>query len=491
MTKNRLAASVAALALFLPSAARAQAQYVAQGDSPEWLKDRRYNEGPGVREGDLELHPGIAGEVGYDSNWFLRSSSNGGFVNSGPSTPPVPALVFRITPSLYLSTLGPQRTEGDVAPQPPSIRFRAGINATYREFIGVSSDSVASQPQNDISKQQNVGGSADARLEIAPERPLGAALFASFGRTILPNAGTANPNFSFNRDDVGAGGELIVVPGSGTLDWHFGYQFHDTLFEQSDGVPYDNTSNQLYTRGRWKFRPRTSLIYDASLGFINYTNGTEALQAGLVNSTPIRARIGLNGLITDRFALVALVGWGASFYNDAASNQSQYDSVIGQAELKWFLSASPGLAHSTDLGLALSWIALGYTRDFTNSYVGNFFGQDRGYLRFSYFFSGRTLVTLEGGAAAIEYPNMIWTATGDPRHSSFTDVRADATLFGEYRFTDSFGLNATLRYTQNFSNNSLPEFDEGRVLPNPSPAAGSYDMAWNRFEAFLGVRWFL
>ena len=74
MTKKGLVAIAALLALLLPSGAYAQA-LVAQGDSPQWLKDRRYAEGVGVREGDLELHPGIAGEVGYDSNWFLRSSS--------------------------------------------------------------------------------------------------------------------------------------------------------------------------------------------------------------------------------------------------------------------------------------------------------------------------------------------------------------------------------------------------------------------------------
>ena len=288
MTKNGLAATAALFASLLPSAAYAQAQYVAQGDSPQWLKDRHYNEGAGIREGDFELHPGIAGEVGYDSNWFLRSSSNNGFVNSGPSTPPIPALVFRVTPSLYLSTLGPQRREGDVSAEPPGIRFRAGVNATYREFIGVSSDAVASQPQNDVSKQRNIGGSADARLEIAPERPFGAALFASFARTILPNAGTADPNLSFNRDDVGVGGEFVAQPGSGTLDWHFGYQFHDTLFEQSTGVPYDNTSNQLYTRGRWRFRPRTSLIYDATFGYFNYANqgGRPERRPGQLDADP-------------------------------------------------------------------------------------------------------------------------------------------------------------------------------------------------------------
>src|SRR5450432_1616003 len=35
-----------------------------------WLSDRRYGEGIGVRVGNLELHPGIAAEAGYDSNYF-------------------------------------------------------------------------------------------------------------------------------------------------------------------------------------------------------------------------------------------------------------------------------------------------------------------------------------------------------------------------------------------------------------------------------------
>ncbi len=69
-------------------------------------------------------------------------------------------------------------------------------------------------------------------------------------------------------------------------------------------------------------------------------------------------------------------------------------------------------------------------------------------------------------------------------HDGFTDVRADATIFGEYRFTNTFGLNSTLRFTGNFSKTQLPLNDLG--IPN-----GVYDMGWRRYEAYLGARWFL
>jgi hypothetical protein len=499
MTKKGHAPIAVAVALLVSRAAYAQEQFVPQADTPQWLKDRRYNEGAGVRAGDLEIHPGIAGEVGYDSNWLLRSDKSG-FDNSGPNYPPIPALEFRITPSLYLSTLGPQRREGDVAAQPPDVTFRMGVNATYREFVGLSSDPTVKSSTcgvycvaNDIASQRNIGGAADAHLDIAPERPLGASLFASYARVIYPNSGTADPNQSFTQDLVSVGGEFVTQPGGGTLDWHFGYQFHDTLFEDSPGVGFDNTTHELYTRGRWKFRPRTALIYDATLRFLSYGDANRAAEQGLVNSTPVRARIGLNGLITDRFAALALVGWGASFYDTSKlKTESQYDSVIGQAELKWFLTASPGIAAASEMTLALSTISLGYARDFSNSYLGNYYGSDRGYLRFDYFFGGRALVSLAGGLGAVEYPKMYWLDPmnlGKLRSNSFTDLRADATLFGEYRLTDAFGINATLRYTANFSSNAVP--DNPTVAAGNCTGVGCYDMSWTRFEGFLGVRYFL
>ncbi len=52
----------------------------------------------------------------------------------------------------------------------------------------------------------------------------------------------------------------------------------------------------------------------------------------------VRSRIGMNGLITSRFSLLALVGWAGTFYDQRpGQGPQQFDSITGQAELKWSL----------------------------------------------------------------------------------------------------------------------------------------------------------
>jgi len=51
----------------------------------------------------------------------------------------------------------------------------------------------------------------------------------------------------------------------------------------------------------------------------------------------------------------------------------------------------------------------------------------------------------------------------------------NSTLFGEYRVADSVGINATLRYTANLTDQVV----------------NTDQLKWNRFEGFIGVRWFL
>ncbi len=444
-----------------------------------WLQDRRFQEGEGWRpgNGDVELHPGVGAEVGYDSNWFERSNKTG-FSNSAPNAPVEDAGVLKVTPSISIRTLGPQRKEGDINPPLPTIAFNGGASLTYEEFLLAPSD---------LRDQRNASINANARLDVLPGHPFGFAVYGDYSRAINPNRG--DPNLSFNSDLVGAGLELIAQPGSGTLDWRLGYNIHANIFEDSSAQGFNNFQHNIYTKGRWKFRPRTGLLYDASFQIRDYNNAGEAVDA-LHNSTPFRTRIGMEGLVTPRFSFLGMVGYGSTFTLNGQSPQiKQYDSVIGQAELKFFLTANPSNPEQpSNVSLTLSSIAIGYNRDFQNSYLGDYYGSDRGYAKIQYMFAGRVLASLEGGIGAIEYPDIYYTGQAAPAANAFTDIRADGTFFGEYRFSNTFGLNTTIRYTANISNTVLPASLATGAAGAP---ALPYDMNWRRFEAYIGARWFL
>src|SRR5882757_2756286 len=99
MKPSRLTCALIGLALGYSSSAFAQEQ--------TWLKDRRYGEGIGIRTGDLEFHIGAAGEFGYDSNYFLRAGTQ--------NEPIIDTFRLRLTPSVSLSTVSPQRREAEGA----------------------------------------------------------------------------------------------------------------------------------------------------------------------------------------------------------------------------------------------------------------------------------------------------------------------------------------------------------------------------------------
>jgi len=444
MKPSRLTCAVLGLGLGYSSAAFAQDQV--------WLRDRRYTEGIGIRAGDLELHPGIAAEFGYDTNYFLRSKNEG----------EIDTFRLRITPSFSLATISPQRreAEGGGAPEPPKVTFRAGVAASYSEFIATKSEN-----QDALSKQRNVAGLGNLQLNILPGRPWGGDLYADFLRSVQPSD---DPNFNFNRINARFGGGLVWTPGGGMFDWRLGYEYGLTYFEDTAFRHFSNDQHQINTRGRWRFLPRTAFMYDASVAFVHYNNGPTA---GQLDSDPVRARLGLNGLVTPSFALLAMVGWGSSFYKGA--NAQQFDSVIGQAELKWFITPNPGL-DPAGATLSLSTAAIGYLRDFYNSYLGDYFVRDRGYVNFTHFFGGRFLLVVDGGLASVRYPT-VYNENRAEIHSAFGTLRAHASLFGEYRIADTFGINTTFRYTSNITDVRI----------------NNDELGWKRFEVFIGARWFM
>ncbi|MEO7328379.1 MAG: hypothetical protein ABI193_07365 [Minicystis sp.] len=437
---------------------------VASAQTQTWLSDRKYTEGIGIRVGDFELHPGAAAEFGYDSNYYRRA----------PEENPIGALRFRLTPSFSISTLTKARRDSAPSTTQPDFEFRAAISATYNEFFPISGGRDETD-RAQMSNDRNVSADLDLRLGIMPGRTWSGSIYAGVVRALTPsnNGLNADPNGSnnsihevdgFRRILPRAGGEIAYTPGSGLLDWRLGYQFSGTFFESANFNQLSNIQNQIETRGRWRFLPRTALIYDARFGFITYPNPT-----GKTASHPMRAMLGVSGLVTNTFSVQAMIGWGASFYTPKP--QEDFNSVIGRAEAKWFLAPGP----SESASASLSTISVGFSRDFFDSFIGTYLERDRGYIDFSYFFGGRFLLVFNGGAGPIVYPKI-----DALKLAAFADIRIDASLFGEYRFKDTFGVNANVRYNQNISGTSI------------SINSGDPDyFKWNEIEAYLGFRWFM
>lgn len=450
-----------------------------------WIADRALGEGPGIRTGDFEWHPGVAAEFGYDSNFFQRADSQVERDSIGPIVDP---LRLRITPSLTLRTLD---RRAELAPgergAPPKLRFQLAADAAYNEFFAIDPEF-----EDVLNRQRRLSGGVGADLVLLPERPWSVDTHALYRRTVEPsNLGSLVGDF--DRHTLNAGGGLTWRPGGGLFEWRFiGYDLRATFFEDAGFDSFNNLDHRFETQGRWRFLPRSALVYDAHYQLIRYTGDaiTEAPAGPRVRLTDqnggdiVRARVGYNGLLTNRFGFTALGGWAASFYENRVAPSRNFDNFIAHAELKWFLTAQPRLQPGF-APIGLSTVAIGYDRNFLNGYLGNFFQRDRGYAAMNYFIGGRVLTSLSGGISHISYPDFsLAPIPGEPRfvRPGFSENRIDATVFAEYRPMATVGFNTTFRYDRNFS----------QVVPfSPTDPTVGDDLSFQRWSIFIGARYFL
>jgi hypothetical protein len=416
----------------------------------------------------MELHPGIAGELGYDSNYFQFADDEASKVS---------VIRLRITPSLSLSTLGPQRRGETPNAAPPSVNFRAGVFGSYSKLFAADSKNDDAVSRND----NVVNAGANFTLDVLPQRPWGFDLYGDYLRTAEPSNGVLE-DLSFDRDSLRLGAGINWRPGGGLFEWRLGYELDYALFEKNVYKSLGNSQHYLKMRGRWRFLPRTAAIYDGTLGFIRYTNLDG--DSNRHNAQTVNSRVGVNGLVTNHFSALLLAGWAASFYDNRANlPANNYDGPVGQAELKWFILPQPTLAPD-QATVGLSSIAVGYVRDYNNSYLGDFYRRDRGYANFSYFLAGAFLLSLEGGYNYLSHSPSRFSPNqgGAVQQGGITQSRIDATLFGEYRPSDTIGINATVRYTAAPENRRIPIDPAGTRFDN---------LQFSRWEAFVGARWFM
>ena len=434
-----------------------------------WLADRSLSEGPGVRTGDLELHPGIAGEVGYDSNYFQRSGSG---INQNEDT--ASAIRLRLTPHLNVSTLGPERLGGVGAP--PDVRFRAGVAASGNLLFATEE-----RHSDVVSDQHHIAGQAGAAVDILPERKWGGDLAGDYTRTVEPSNNPATDN-SFDNHMIRGGGGIRWSPGGGLLGFRLGYHAQATIFADEPFERLDNLQHFFDLRGRWVFLPRTALLYHGEMVLVRYSSSDPSQNDGDI----VRSMLGINGLITQHFGVTLMGGWATSFYVGGPVPARNFDGPIAQIEATWYLTPQqqlpPGAA-----AVGLSTIGVGYTANYSNSYFGDYFRQDRVYGRFALFLAGRFIFTAEAGYSRITRPDVFLLdrpqGPGAPTVDGYGEDRVDAQIFGEYRLSDTIGINTTLRYNANFTQQLV---DSQSGLPQERD-----DLSFQRYEIWLGARWFL
>lgn len=466
MNKSRAIWVAIATALFFNSVAFAQS-------STPWLEGRRATSGIGIRTGNLELHPGVAGEVGYDSNFFQAA----GF-SSDPleSEPVAETLQLRLTPSLALQTIGSQRKLNDGSEAaPPKVSFRSVLSGRVTQLFNVGNE----LPDDSVNRTV-LGADLGADLGILPASPWGADIGLNFSRVEQP---TNNPDrlIAFDRNSGSGSFDLRWRPGGGVLRWSLGYSAGLTVFDDSE-FGLNSLQHGPRTSGRWRFLPRTSLLFEGSMQFITHTQSNTRQ----IDSNPITTQLGLNGLLTPRFSLLVMGGWKATFYDaDPTGRNEDYDGPVGRAEVTWHITRAERLPED-GASVGASSASFGYARDVRNSGISNFYRSDRLYADATYTVGGVLLMSLRGGVAFVHHPLPL-DSQGEPLTldgEAIDEIRPDARLYLEYRLSDTLAVISRSEFSASPKNNFLrlatdvddPPLDNLRFL---------------RFTSFLGARWFL
>ena len=421
-----------------------------------WMADRSRREGPGFRVGNLELHPGLGIEGGYDSNVFYEDQD------------PRSSFLLRLTGHIDVSTLNQQRREEGEAEDSPNesarkLDFRAGLAASYYHFFVDEA-------------RDNVSLDAYANATINPEGRFSVYLHDEFSRTVRPFidrpsrevSGSEVPTYARDRNVVGA--ELRLQSNGGVLKGALGYDYTLDYFED-DLFNYVNSHmHTMRLNLAWRFLPQTSLISMTEVNRQQYYQEDDEPSSALDDHWRVSSKIGVNGALTRTVGFTALVGYAAGFYDIA----DEFDNVIVSAALSW--RPRPSMKYS-----------VGYDRNFTQSFIGNYAKRDHIYVAGQVMLGGSFLLGIDLSLAFVE-TGIAYAADGvtllDSSNAERNDIFVTASLYGEYRFTNWLALTASVGYYGDFTDF---EYDapptSGSAFPDPG---GGY----KKFEAWLGLRAF-
>ena len=379
--------------------------------------------GPGLRAGNLVIHPSFKVSAGYDSNYWRESQ----FETSAPVNP---VTVVRFGGGIKLENRNATKA---------AMSLKLAAFGRYAK---------AGNPDETISVMDDAARLADAdaefKLKLLPKSPFSVELNAL-------SRYSERPGVEFVKEDgyerfVGKfGPDLVFRPGAGSvnaalefrLSYRFGMERALSAVSSLGSSRGDRDSHNLGFLAQWKFFPKTALFIDVRYSAINYRRGVDLTSSGQpVDSpnkdlSPLRAELGLRGLVTRRLSLVLRGGYVNS-YNDAGAS---YQGALGRFNLDYVLEPTLRLG-------------LGYVLKLGDDAFSNYYTLNRGFVKATVNMPARLFIS---GRFGLDYYS--YSRDGSPEWDLDMPLRTEPIL----RAKSEFGWEAvnwlTLSASWEFENN--------------------------------------
>jgi len=380
----------------------------------------------GFKIGSFRLVPLLGVQGGWDSN------------------------IFRLAKSESPKSAGMILPEGGLKlhnPDGGKVFFSLSGIVNYRHYF---SNNKA------IKHMDNVGAIAAVRLKLFPHGHFGLNLEDTYKRTIEPH--NYSISSTLNRHENSAMLRLNIRPGGRSLVFEL---FYANLLERYDSFSNGNLlSHKAGAVIRWDFLPKTSLLIEANVDFMRYSNNN-ALK-GNVDSMPLIVRAGLVGYITPKLILDLRIGFSKGFYKSGPD----YTTVIGRASIGYSFTPTTILE-------------VGYRRFLDDSYYSNYYSDHRAYLMFKQQLWNKMDIDLGVAYNYLMYAGYTPTAASGYKVSQ-TDRR-------DHLLEASAAINfSILRYLAiNLSYKFYMDMTDFKIT---SPKGGVDDTGYTRHYAMGGIR---
>jgi len=326
--------------------------------------------GNGFKVGSGRLHPYFDLETRLDSGVGYFTAAGTPDPNSTPVSASLSSdVALRFRPGFRLEIPSPK------------LAFNLGANLDYVMYTGLVT--------KNSSAASRMEGAADLNARINPDAPLSLEVsdqFARSDRTRTAAVGVGVLSL-FNEARVRApwkpgGGALELIPSVA-----YAVEFFQPLSSvspvgctQSVCDPraverFDYGNLRLGAEGRWRFLPKTAVVFDTHLDVRDYFNDTTP------SASLLRAHLGVAGLVSPKVAVTAKAGWGQNFGSTGGG------TFLGQLEGTYLYSPT------------LSFKA-GYLRMLEPVAAYSLFTDNRGYGEVRALFGGKLTV---GAGAAVDF----------------------------------------------------------------------------------------